>query len=137
MNSVPKMLSELHKIVLKLLKEDSNIKSCIAGIYDYLPKNPALPYISMRITNYQEISLIPKLMLRAKLVLGIYSFSTQSLFEIMESTSKALSALNLRHSNYKAVLLNNGTAGQHEDVLYALMNFNVLLKEKCDDRPRT
>ncbi|WP_339045490.1 hypothetical protein [Candidatus Mesenet endosymbiont of Agriotes lineatus] len=132
MSSAPKILSELHNIVLKSLKGDSNIKNCIAGTYDYLPKNPSLPYISMRIADYQEISLIPKFMLKAKLVLGIYSFHMQSLFEIMESAGKVVSSLNFKHLDYKAVLLNNGTAGQHDDVLYALMNFNILLKEKCD-----
>lgn len=133
MSSVPKILSELHNIVLKSLKEDNNMKDCIAGIYDYLPKNPSLPYISIRITNYQEISLIPMLMLKAKLVLGIYSFHMQNLFEIMENVGKVVSSLNFKHLDYKAVLLNNGVTSQHDDVLYTLMSFNVLLKEKCDD----
>ncbi|WP_339048322.1 hypothetical protein [Candidatus Mesenet endosymbiont of Phosphuga atrata] len=132
MSSISKILSELHNTVLKSLKEDSNIKNCIAGIYDYLPKNPSLPYISIRIIDYQEISLIPKSVLKAKLVFGIYSFHIQNLFEIMENVGKVVNSLNFKHLDYKAVLLNNGTAGQHDDVLYALMNFNILLKEKCD-----
>ncbi len=131
-----KILNELHSAILKSLREDNNVKNCVTNIYDYLPKNPSIPYISVHIANYQEISLIPKSALKVKLIFGVYSFHMQNLFEIMESIGMAVSAPNLEHLGYKIVALNNGTINQHDDILYALVSLNVLLKGKYNDKFR-
>jgi hypothetical protein len=119
-------IHELYSNIYAALKANSDLKKCVTNIYDYLPKQVTIPYMRLRVVNYNNLNMLSNFAMKAKFSCDVYTHHIDSMFAITKHISSTLK--NIKYSDNEAVLESNCTMNQYDEILHSTVNFNVFIK---------
>lgn len=119
-------IRELYSSIYAALKANSDLKKCVTNIYDYLPKQVTIPYLRLRVVNYNTLNMLSNFAVKAKFSCDIYTHHIDSMFAITKHINSTIESIT--YSDNEAVLESNCVMKQYDEILHSTINFNVLIK---------
>ncbi|APR98895.1 tail completion protein gp17 [Wolbachia endosymbiont of Folsomia candida] len=119
-------IHKLYSEIYTALKANSDLKQCVTNIYDYLPKQVTIPYLRLRVVNYNNLNMLSNFAVKAKFSCDIYTHHIDSMFAITKHINSTLQ--NIKYSDDESVSESNCTMNQYDEILHSTINFDVLIK---------
>ncbi|MFP3021723.1 MAG: hypothetical protein ACEY3K_01855, partial [Wolbachia sp.] len=67
-------INELYNSIYAALKANSDLRKYVTNIYDYLPKQVTIPYLRLRVVNYNNLHMLSNFATKARFSCDIYSY---------------------------------------------------------------
>lgn len=117
------VINELYNTIYAALKADSDLKKYVTNIYDYLPKQVTIPYLRLRMVNYNNLHMLSNFATRARLSCDIYTYHVGSMFAIIRHINLVLKSI-----KGETILESNCAMDQHDEILHSTINFDIFIK---------
>ncbi|TVS92324.1 DUF3168 domain-containing protein [Wolbachia pipientis] len=120
------IINELYNSIYAALKANSDLKKYVTNIYDYLPKQVTIPYLRLRVVNYNNLHMLSNFATKARFSCDIYTHHIGSMFAIIRHINLILKSI--KYSDNETILESNCTMSQHDEILHSTINFDILMK---------
>ncbi|WP_458695376.1 tail completion protein gp17 [Wolbachia endosymbiont of Oedothorax gibbosus] len=67
-------INELYSSIYAALKANSDLRKYVTNIYDYLPKQVTIPYLRLRVVNYNNLHMLSNFATKARFSCDIYTY---------------------------------------------------------------
>ncbi|MGL9718082.1 MAG: tail completion protein gp17 [Wolbachia sp.] len=118
-----KKIQAMYNSIYAALKADSGLRKYVTNIYDYLPKRVTIPYLRLRVVNYNNLHMLSNFATKARFSCDIYTYHIGSMFAIIRHINLVLKSI-----KGETILENDCTMDQHDEVLHSTINFDILIK---------
>ncbi|MDR2831610.1 MAG: DUF3168 domain-containing protein [Rickettsiales bacterium] len=119
-------INELYSSIYTALKANSDLKKYVTNIYDYLPKQVTIPYLRLRVVNYNNLHMLSNFAVKARFSCDIYTNHIGSMFTIIKHINLILKSV--KYSDNETVLESNCAMNQYDEILHSTINFDILIK---------
>ncbi|QOD38217.1 tail completion protein gp17 [Candidatus Wolbachia massiliensis] len=119
-------ISEWYDSIYAALKADSGLRKYVTNIYNYLPKRVTIPYLRLRMVNYNNLHMLSNFAIKARFSCDIYTYHVGSVFAITRHINLILKSM--KDSNNGTILESNFAMDQHDEILHSTVNFDIFLK---------
>jgi hypothetical protein len=113
----------LYNTIYAALKADFDLKKHVTNIYDYLPKQVTIPYLRLRMVNYNNLHMLSNFATRARFSCDIYTYHVGSMFAIIRHINLVLKSI-----KGETILESNCAMDQHDEILHSTINFDIFIK---------
>ncbi|AHX05067.1 hypothetical protein EHF_0589 [Ehrlichia japonica] len=122
---------EIFNSIIKLLKSNNNLINIITDIYDVIPNKVSLPYMYMYISNLKTLNTFNSNMSKIQLSCKIYCYQSNTLYIILNLITDLLvnHKSDIPNFEYEIAPEYSYNTNQHNEIAYALLNFNILAKK--------
>ncbi len=119
-------INELYSSIYEALKANSDLRKYVTNIYDYLPKQVTIPYLRLRIVNYNNLHMLSNFATKARFSCDIYTYHIDSMFAIIRHINLILKSI--KYSDNETILEGNCAMDQHDEILHSTINFDIFIK---------
>jgi hypothetical protein len=117
------VINELYNTIYAALKADFDLKKHVTNIYDYLPKQVTIPYLRLRMANYNNLHMLSNFATRVRFSCDIYTYHVGSMFAIIRHINLVLKSI-----KGETILESNCAMDHHDEILHSTINFDIFIK---------
>ncbi|WP_264723202.1 DUF3168 domain-containing protein [Wolbachia endosymbiont (group A) of Sphecodes monilicornis] len=86
-------INELYSSIYEALKANSDLRKYVTNIYEYLPKQVTIPYLRLRVVNYNNLHMLSNFATKARFSCDIYTYHIDSMFAIIRHINLILKSI--------------------------------------------